>query len=60
MRRRGGIGAIAGVLIVVSAALAAPAASAAPGSGQALYAIGNNTFGELGDGTTTAPGWPFC
>ena len=60
MRTPGGIGAIAGVVIVVSAALAAPAATASPGSGQALYAMGSNTFGELGDGTTTAPGWPFC
>jgi alpha-tubulin suppressor-like RCC1 family protein len=55
MRRRGGIGAIAGVMIVVSAALAAPAAATpALGSRQALYAMGNNTFGELGDGNTTA------
>jgi alpha-tubulin suppressor-like RCC1 family protein len=55
MRKRGGIGAVAGVVIVASAALAAPAAaSPAPGSGQALYAMGSNTFGELGNGTTTA------
>ena len=61
MRRSGGIGFIAGVVTVVSAALAAsapavPAASAAaaPGSGQVLYAVGINSFGELGDGTTTA------
>jgi alpha-tubulin suppressor-like RCC1 family protein len=54
MGRRGGIGAIAGVMIVVSAALAGPAAAAAQGSGQALYAMGSNTFGELGNGTTTA------
>jgi alpha-tubulin suppressor-like RCC1 family protein len=54
MRRRGITGAIAGVIIVVSAALAAPAASAAQGSGRALYAVGSNTYGELGNGTTTA------
>lgn len=55
MHRRGGIGAIAGVMIVVSAALAAPgAASAATGTGHALYGLGSNTFGELGDGTTTS------
>ena len=61
MRRPGGIGVIvtaAGMLTVVSAALAAPAvaapAAAAPVSRQVLYTLGSNTFGELGDGTTTA------
>ena len=61
MRRPGGIGVIVaavGMMTVVSAALAAPAvaapAAAAPVSRQVLYALGSNTFGELGDGTTTA------
>lgn len=61
MRRPGDIGLIvatAGMMTVVSAALAAPAvaapAAAAPGPRQVLYALGSNTFGELGDGTTTA------
>jgi alpha-tubulin suppressor-like RCC1 family protein len=61
MRRSGGIGVIVAaveMVTVVSAALAVPAvaapAAAAPVSRQALYAMGSNTFGELGNGTTTA------
>ena len=63
MRRSGGIRVIvaaAGMLTVVSAALAAPAvaapAAAAPVSRQVLYTFGYNPAGELGDGTRARAG----
>ena len=46
----------AGLATMVSAGLAvsAPAASQAAVSASGLYSVGSNTYGELGDGSTTA------
>jgi alpha-tubulin suppressor-like RCC1 family protein len=46
----------AGLVTMVSAGMAvtAPVASQAAVSASGLYSVGSNTYGELGDGTTTA------
>jgi alpha-tubulin suppressor-like RCC1 family protein len=48
--------AVAGAMTMAAAGLAVPAAASTPG----VYGFGSNTFGELGNGTTTASPSPVA